>query len=547
MSNNNQLKNKEKNTFIFFLQQLDVKYTNAFSDKYYNEHPNKDTLLGLSRMLSEYGIKNTSVNIENKKAGIFVLDVPFMAYTNKDIIVVYQKTSDQISYVSNSKNISMPIDEFIEIWSGIVLIAEPDENSSEPDYKEHRRKELLRIGEKGMTSLVVAILIIIGFIQNKIYYNWSLIFSLLLNIIGLYISFLLVAKGLNIQNKNADKICSSIKNGNCNSVLDSSAAKLFGTYGWSEIGLSYFVSNLLIILFFPQLISYLAIVNILTLPYSFWSVWYQRFRVKQWCPLCLIVQIILWSVFVVNYSFNYIQVPSFKVIDILISVCIYIFPFLIIYTLISNINDQSQKHNTEQRSNSLKMENGVFAFLLHRQPQNIVDKSNSQLLFGNADANILVTILSNPHCMACAWMHKRVEALLPKMEDKICIQYIISPFKSSSETAAKSVIGAYLNNKEQVMGIYQDWFENGKYDTKNFIQKYNINIDDENINEELEKHKSWIEKAQITTTPTIFINGYKLPTYYSIEDLEFLIKFQFDTILNDKLIGQNIPQIEVYE
>ena len=114
---------------------------------------------------------------------------------------------------------------------------------------------------------------------------------------------------MHIHSQYADKICSLFSKKDCNNVLESEAAKLWGVFGWSEIGLGYFASNVLIAIFVPKAISILALINILALPYSFWSVWYQKVKARQWCPLCLIVQVLLWSIFVLNLLFGFIQ-PS---------------------------------------------------------------------------------------------------------------------------------------------------------------------------------------------------------------------------------------------
>ena len=73
-------------------------------------------------------------------------------------------------------------------------------------------------------------------------------------------------------------------------VLDSKAARLWGLISWSEIGLGYFISNMLILLFIPQYVVYVALLNLCTIPYVFWSIWFQKVKVKQWCPLlfCLV-------------------------------------------------------------------------------------------------------------------------------------------------------------------------------------------------------------------------------------------------------------------
>ena len=64
-----------------------------------------------------------------------------------------------------------------------------------------------------------------------------------------------------------------------------------------------FISNRLyshvstVLLIFPQYINLLALCNLICLPFSFWSVWYQNFRAHAWCTLCLCVQSMLWLLF----------------------------------------------------------------------------------------------------------------------------------------------------------------------------------------------------------------------------------------------------------
>ena len=49
------------NVFTSFLEILKIKHTRAFSNKYFNEHPHKYNLFGLSKMLSDYGIENAAI------------------------------------------------------------------------------------------------------------------------------------------------------------------------------------------------------------------------------------------------------------------------------------------------------------------------------------------------------------------------------------------------------------------------------------------------------------------------------------------------------
>jgi uncharacterized membrane protein len=263
---------------------------------------------------------------------------------------------------------------------------------------------------------------------------------LLFNLFGIYISSLLAQKQLHIQSEYVDKICSLFKQSDCNNVLESKAAKLGGIIGWSEIGLGYFISNVIIILFLPAFFSYLVIINIFALPYTVWSVWYQKFKAKQWCPLCLMVQLLLWSVFILNLSFGFIQLPAFQMEELLLTGIIYFFPPVVINLLIPMISQARKTEQITQEFNALKTNEDVFETFLKKQTYYEVYKSTSKILFGNPDSEILVTIQTNPHCAPCARMHTRVVKLLQDMNHSICVQMERnSPIAGNTDSLYKRV------------------------------------------------------------------------------------------------------------
>lgn len=359
------------------------------------------------------------------------------------------------------------------------------------------------------------------YITKSHYFNLGTTIKLFINLVGIYTGYLLVQKQMQIHSRYADKICSLFKQSDCNDVLESKAAKLFGLIGWSEIGLGYFVANTLILLFFPQFISYLAFINIWALPYSLWSVWYQKIKVKQWCPLCLIVQGLLWTIFLIDLIFDFIQVPPFDVADILITVCLYLMPILVINRLIPQLSEDSKMENITQEINSIKANEEIFLALLKKQAHYDIDKMTSNIIFGNPYGNILVSVFTNPHCNPCAEMHNRIEELL-KQTNQLCIQYIFSSFDESLDSSNRFLIAVYLNNsQEKAKEIYSEWFSKGKYAKENFFQMHKTNILEEKIEIEFLKHDNWVKKSGLRATPTIFVEGYKLPDNYKIEDLRF--------------------------
>lgn len=471
-------------------------------------------------------IDNAGTRIEDKLNNIMNIETPFVAHMGGEFVLVYNVTENEVEYRIKNLNFNISKKNFCEAWTGIVLLAETNSDSLEPNYKKNRRKELLQLVLKSSLIFAISLLLIAVFVNNHSYTNIGLILSLIINIVGAYIGFLLVQKQLKIHSSYSDKICSLFKEADCNDALESNAAKLWSIFGWSEIGFSYFLSNIVIVTFLPELINYYAIINICALPYTLWSVWYQKFKAKQWCVLCLIVQLILWCIFITNLVFQFIQIPSFELSDIFILASIYFISFISITLLIPYISEQAKTENITQEINSFKANEKILELLLKDQPYYQCNKSDSKIIFGNPDANLLVTILTNPHCNPCAKMHERIENMLETDINNLCIQYIFSSFEPSLDTSNQVLIAAYLKSKkENISSIYQEWFTKGKFNKEKFFERYSFELTTEEVKDEFEKHQKWKSQTKLEATPTILVNGYKLPDNYQIEDLQYISDF----------------------
>ena len=226
-------------------------------------------------------------------------------------------------------------------------------------------------------------------------------------------------------------------------MLESKAAKLFGLIGLSEIGFGYFLVYILLILFSPTLISAIVIINILMLPFTFWSVWYQWIKAKQWCVLCLIVLVLLWSIFIVNSLLGYLQLAEFsfiELINLIVTCCCYFILILGINLLVPKFNTEKNTQALRQSMNSLKADESVFVALLKKQPFYETIDFNSVIRFGNTNSKLHITVFSNPYCNPCAMMHKNIEELLQKTNNNISVQYILSSFEEKLNSTNKYLI-----------------------------------------------------------------------------------------------------------
>lgn len=507
-----------------YLSLLKVKHTAKYADKLYNEHPYKYSLFGLSKMLSEYKIPNAGVEILNKEQGIKDLETPFIAYAGNEFVLVYEKDDENVSYLWQDKQISVDMDYFQKMWSGVVLLAEPTSDSIEPDYRGNRKRAWMGRIKPLLLLAIVSCLLIFSCVEAGMCTSITKSLLFLFDFLGLYVCTLLLMKQIHVQSQSADKLCSLFKKSDCNNILESKDAKLWGIISWSEMGFGYFCSNLLVLLWLPSLMGYSALIGGCTLLFSLWSVWYQAVKVKQWCPLCLMVQILFWTLFVLYWLAGFVVIPSFSLHSLFMVGCVYSIPVLTVSLVCPKLGLGGRMQDLVQQTNSLRLRDEVAAAILKKQLHHRVDTTDSQILFGNPQSKIRVTILTNPHCEPCGLMHRRVENLLKKIGERVCIQYVFSSFSEELEKSSRQLIAVYLNHTPEVAGrIFHEWFTGGKYKKDDFYRRYPQNLEDESVERELEKHNRWKAEAGLTATPSILVNGYMLPRNYRIEDVAYFV------------------------
>lgn len=287
-----------KSIFTRFLAELGVPHTDAYSDAQF-KGMTFNSLYGLSHLLKNYGVKNEGVLFKDKSK-ISSLSTPFLAQSKAGIFVIVDKidpTAGLVEYDSLGQRQKVDLKTFIEAWNGVALLAYPDAGSREPEYNAHRLTEI--VAKLANYALVAGFggLFVYFFLSRGLYTHFSTILLTIFNCVGLYFSFMLLQKTLNIHTAASERVCAVLEEGGCDSIAKSSASKLVGVFSWSEIGFGYFGVSLIVLLLYPKMWPALALCNVFCLPYTCWSIWYQKFKAGHWCTLCVGVQATLWLLF----------------------------------------------------------------------------------------------------------------------------------------------------------------------------------------------------------------------------------------------------------
>lgn len=279
--------------FCEYLRALEVPHTRWYSRSQFASMT-FHSLFGLSKLLESYGVPNEAYTFADKATDLPKLSTPFMAeMTDGSFVIVESTSANAVGYKGPESATLTPAD-FCNRWNGVALLAFPSPKASEPQYSSHRFTEIGNAAKPWVLGGALLFIFVYLCVSSGVFANVSTALLLLIDLGGLFVTWQLVLKSLNIHTRAADRICGVIDRSGCHTVLNTSAAKFFGIFGWSEVGLAYFGVSLGTLLLFPEHLPQLALINALCCPFSIWSVWYQKYRAKAWCTLCLITQACLW-------------------------------------------------------------------------------------------------------------------------------------------------------------------------------------------------------------------------------------------------------------
>lgn len=275
---------------------LGVRHTAAYSDERFAKMPFR-TLFGLSTLLREYGVDSMGIQVQDHNE-IAQLPMPFIAPIKNRFVIVTSVCNNNVTYSSDGVPEKAPLHTFIDAWDGTAFLVEKKSDAIEPGYVKHRFTELMTwVRNVGMVVGFVALLVW-AFVANDLYTHFWMYPLVIFYICGIALSYLLVQKTLGVKNKAADHVCGVLEQGGCDRIAKSDGASFLGIFHWSEVGLTFFGVSLLVLLLYPQAVGALCLINICALPYTVWSITYQRFVAHTWCTMCVGVQILLWLTFI---------------------------------------------------------------------------------------------------------------------------------------------------------------------------------------------------------------------------------------------------------
>lgn len=509
---------KYQNNLEQIVKQLGLNVTENTLKTSFKFHPDYPSLSTISDVLSEWKVDNLAVKISPQQ--LQEITYPAIAHIEDGheghFVLLQHFENQQVSYWdSEMGNITESFELFSAKWQGVTLLIEKSENSGEPDFEKVNRKAIFGNIEKWLSFTTLGLIGLGGFAIAE---TWQNALLWLVVCVGTIVSTILLLGEYGIKSPTIEKLCNLNNQTNCDTVLASSGSKLFQHFSWAEVGFCYFVGTSIftIITFLTKdysSLNTLTIVSMLALPYTIFSVYYQGQIVKKWCTLCLAIQAILILMFVVLLMNHSIELPTLRSVYLLIISLL--IPTAMWFFVKPSLEKSGTVPNLERSVMTYRYNSGIF--MNHLENQRTVPVGFSPVISGNEDAPILITMVSNPHCGPCGKAHEALDNLMERYSDYLRVEFILT----GGDRANKVIKHICSLDKSQIHNALNDWYKNDNYEQ--WATKYPTEITEEAENQ-FNNFVNWSNHAQITHTPTFFINGKELVLPYRIEDLKYHVK-----------------------
>jgi hypothetical protein len=307
--------------------------------------------------------------------------------------------------------------------------------------------------------------------------------------------------------------------------LNDKASKIFGWFGWADAGFIYFAAGLSYLLtgIHGAELSVLAILSAASLPYPLFSIYYQGFVLKKWCPFCVAVQLVLVIEFILLMPVFSILVFSLKS---LLSLFLILFITGILYSLVIMFTREKMSNEVHfYKYLGFRKNPDILRSLLLKREHYEIPVTNHSLIFGQKESNLQITAFLSLHCSHCAKAFGKIREIVQSGTDA-AINIVLAT------TDSKMLKALYhykrINQDNEAIKLLGNWYNMDSYSRTTITEGLCL-LEPEELSQDLgNENQKLFKECNVIGTPAFFVNGFQLPNQYDIEDIKY-----FPEIFND--------------
>lgn len=522
------IKDNARSILKIITNHYGVKYSAALY-QILKEHPDFPSFLSFQYILRRMGKDSFAIHTSYEE--LTKMPAPFIVHgtTNIDLFLFVTKvTTESVQIIDEKgKTESIKREDFERMWDGNILII--DNLLGKIDISLKSKIDIF-IKLAKYPFFILCLVVLCTYLLTLKGVGDFLFYIYFLSVLGgLGTSILLFIEQIDKYNIHIKRLCSSNESKiDCSSILDFKDAYFMGLISWSDIGFVYFTFLLILLLVLPFSTSqaFINILSLFSIGYVCYSLFYQKIIAQKWCTLCLSVQAVFIFLFILSIctaTINDIHelLKTESIMDIIIIFLITTSAYAVTKPLIA-----SQKEYTvlKKKFNELIYDENITQYLFQQELQlTDIDKID-KLSIGNADAETCITMVFSPICVSCI---KELQTLIPILQRKNNIKlnliFLLDRKKHpESLVIAKYLLSDYQNIPKEFITTLQKYVDDYPISKNKIMRNTKFLQERSECDSYINAQEKWCRSHKLYSTPILFINGNKLPSYYNIKDIDYL-------------------------
>ena len=454
------------------------------------------------------------------------IGAPIISSRKRDGLILITKITDRAVWFRDSNYRIKRVDKqkFTESWDGISILIQDIDRVKEYNAKYNKIRSVISRFLEIVLTLLAPICATVSCCITWRADIWlsSSVKALMLvnNVIGIMICLLLFAGKRSRSSQIFNKLCKKGKYVDCKKVINTFDDKSPALKYIIEIATGYFTTNVVWLLFAtasPNWYFPLYIFFILSIPIIVSSLYIQLFYIKKICALCCAILLcLLINLSCIKADYVADSLSFLKYIILFLS-------FSAFFILINKASDYKSKYYKEKRANArLKININTFQANLSNAR---LETPEYGIHWGSTESKFELTVIVSLECKHCKELVQKILCLKDIYQNIFYKVVFDIPYDQEDKYE-------YFSNLYRL-------YKNG--DTKQFLAMLNANnsfdigtelpnhhnqiTNYDDITYVLDAQRAFVDTAQVTYVPAIFINGRLLSVHYDFNDIVTILQF----------------------
>lgn len=519
------VRNNVAHTLRLILQRVGIGQHHRALYERMQQHPDFPSLLAFQHTLKGVGVDSVAL-ISTLDELHNDLPKPAMVHvsTNVELYLLVERMDANNVYVLDAQGNTeaMPIDTFAKVWDGVAFVFDTEKRATYSPTVAERLLGWFRRHRWTFAASTLALLLLWTIALRWVDMPTAAWAFVAVYAIGLCFAVLLQVQGFDQHNPLVRRVCGHGSHGGCSSILSSSASAFLGVLHWSDVGLLYFLTLLVVQLLFPVASLWASVwLAIMAAPYVVYSIAYQRFVAHSWCRLCLGVQLaLLLNLGVALWMLRSGQVMPFDIGALLGLLVVGLFLAGVLAAVKPLIKSHIAYKAEHVQHLHLKHRAEVRNLLLHETASVAPPAASEAIAWGAPDAATTITLVVSPICEPCQHeLRTLLPLLLAKTETRVELVFFVDPAPQSADyRLAQHLLTQHGDNPSQLLHALHAYAQH--YPASR--AKIERGLASPERSERLEAMGAWCKRHRLLSTPMIFINHHKLPKIYATEEVDYL-------------------------